>query len=58
LAERLKKLLVVKWASRHIVFGNGGSDGDDGSDGNHDVDYGSDGSHGGDDDRTSTVATD
>jgi hypothetical protein len=34
LAEKLENVPVVKWAARsHIVFDDGGSDGDDGSHG-------------------------
>jgi hypothetical protein len=58
LAEKLENLQVVKQAARrHLVFDNGGSDGDDsshGDNGSHDSDNGDDGSHGGDDGGTPT----
>jgi hypothetical protein len=43
LAEKLENLLVVKRSARyHIVFDDGGSDGDDGSHGGDYSDYGGD----------------
>jgi hypothetical protein len=49
LAEKLKNLLVVKWAARHhFVFDDDDSDGDDGSHSDDDT------SHGGDDGGTPT----
>jgi ribosomal protein S8E len=55
LAEKLENLPVVKQAARrHLVFDDGGSDGDNGShgdDGSHSDDNGS---HGGGDDETPT----
>jgi hypothetical protein len=52
LAEKFENLPVVKrTARRHLVFDDGGFDGDDG---NHGSDHGDDGSHGGDDGGTPT----